>query len=119
MRPRLLVFQRFGLGEGIAGLSAEGIIDKIARDAEEPGAELGRLPEIGELAPGGDEDLLREVFAAGDIAAGAVGQGADRCLVAGDNLPEGIALAAQTQFHKPGVAGRFQLKHLFHFIYSK
>ena len=67
--------------EGVAA----GGVDEIAGDAAQPGAELGGLAKFGQLFPGGDEDVLRDVLAMGDAAGGGVGEGADERLVTLDD----------------------------------
>ncbi len=97
------VVQGCSAGHGIADLAAEGGVDEVAQDAIQPGAELGGLFEIAQLAPGEDEGFLREVLAAGDVAAGAVGEGADGGLIACDELAKGIAIASEAELYEAGV----------------
>lgn len=59
---------------------------------------------MGELAPCDEEGFLGEVFALGEAAGGAVCQGADQGLVAGNDLAEGIAIAGDG-FGDEGVIG--------------
>src|SRR5581483_981489 len=103
--------ERLGAGERVASLAAEGVVNEVAGDAVKPGAELAGFLEFGQFAPGGDEDFLGEVLAAGNIAAGAVSHCADGRLVAGDQLAKGLAIACRTEFHQARVVVRLVLQH--------
>jgi hypothetical protein len=77
-RARQLRVQRIGLPGGGAHLAAPGVMDEIAGDAAEPALEPAWFLQGGKILPGGDEGILREVLAALDIAAGAVGDAANQ-----------------------------------------
>src|SRR4051794_36162999 len=77
----------------------------MAGDAAEPGAEALGFAELGELAPGGEKDFLRHVFALADAPGAAVGEGTDERLVAGDDAAEGVAVSTERGGDQFGVGG--------------
>ena len=78
---------------GLMLLFAKEIVDEIAGDATQPGAQFFRFAQIAQLFPGGDKDILREVLALAQAAGGAVGERADEALIPRNDLAEGIAVA--------------------------
>jgi len=92
-------------GKRIADLFSRGIVDEVARDAEEPAFEFGGFFKVAEFAPGDDKCFLGKVFAPADVATTAVGEGGDGVLVFGDELGESIAVASEDGFHEARVVG--------------
>ena len=62
-------------------------------DPAEPGLELRWFAQLGELPPGAQEGILRDVFTAGEIAADAVCLRANERLVAGYEDGESFPIA--------------------------
>ena len=88
---------------GFDALAAQPIMDDIARDAAEPGAEFSGFVQIGQAFPGDDKGFLGEVLALGQAARGAVSQRANERLVAGHDLGEGVAIARQAFADQQGI----------------
>ena len=108
---RQAFIQRFGGGKGIAGLLAEGAVDEVSGNAIEPGPELGGFLEIAEFAPGDEKGFLGEILAAGQIATGAVREGADSGLMAVHEAAKSLAIAGPAQFDQPGVFRYIAIRH--------
>ena len=113
---RLVEGQRFGRGgfgngvEGFGGVARfaalffQAIVGVITGDLAKPGAELVRFAQTVELLPSRDESVLGDVFALAQAASIAVSEGADKRLITGDDLAEGIAIAGEALGDEGGIA---------------
>ena len=78
-------------------------MDDIAGDAAEPRTEPAALVQVAQVLPGGEERFLGQVFAAAAAAGGAVGEGTDQRLVAGDDPAKGLGITRQALLNELGV----------------
>jgi hypothetical protein len=93
-----------------APLPAEFLANDKSSDAAQPRPQFRGLAQLGQLPPRGQKSLLRQVFALGEAARGAVGQGTNQRLMPFHNLTEAIAAARQAlrdQLGIVGLGGRF------------
>src|SRR5690349_1044446 len=67
--------ERFRISQRFTAFAAQTVVDPVAGDAAEPGAQLRRLAQMPEMFPGSDEGFLGEVLALAEAAGGAVSQG--------------------------------------------
>jgi len=78
----------------LVALLAQRIVDEIAREAAEPGPQFFRLAQFAEFPPRCHECFLGQIFTLAEAAGRAVSQRTNQTLIARDNLPEGVAMAA-------------------------
>jgi len=81
---------------------AHGIEGLAAGDLAEPGAKLFRVCDSREARPGGDERLLREIFATMKVATEGINHAGDHSLTAAHDLPKGVAASEVTFSHRVG-----------------
>ena len=79
---------------------------QVARDTAQPWPESFTGAKPIELAPRGDEGLLRDGLAEPLIAGGAVRNRGDDILIASDEIPKGIVLTTQAGLDQLDVASR-------------
>ena len=95
--------QRFGRVAGFPSLLFQKAVNVIARNTAEPGTEFGRFTQVPQLLPGGNERLLRQIFALAEAAGGAVGQRTNQGLIARYDTGKGIAVARQASGDQIGI----------------
>jgi hypothetical protein len=77
----------------------------VTDDAAQPRAEDGRVLQLAEMPPGGDERLLRDLLAEMQIAAGAIGHGTGQVLIATHQSLEGTGIAFGRPQDQGGLIG--------------
>jgi hypothetical protein len=78
-------------------------VREIPRNAAEPSAQLRRFAEGRQLFPGGDENLLGEILAAREFAAGTERERVHRRLMALDDFAKGQPVARAVQLDEAGI----------------
>ena len=91
--------------DGFAAFAAARVGGEPPGDAAEPGAQLFGFAELAQFLPRGDEDFLREVFAAAQAAGGIVGQRANERLVARDDFRKSASAIREAAFDEFSIAG--------------
>src|SRR5436190_24169805 len=94
----------FGSMNWLVSVATECLADEIARDAAQPGTQLGWLTQMREFFPSGNERILRDVLTLAHAAGGTVAQRADQRLITFDDLSECISLTCQAAGHQLSIA---------------
>ncbi len=92
--------------------------DLVPQDPTQPRAQLFRLTQRSQLAPGLDKRLLREVLALAQLAGRGIRQRTQQPLVPLHDPAERRALAGQAGRHQLRVAGYFDGRHVFRGVHD-
>ena len=92
-------------------VAAPGVSEQIADDAAQPAGPATRIVEICLTLPRGQKRLLCDVFAAGKVAGGAVGDRRNVILIAANQLGKRLAIAGLKSLDQLGIVFHDQLPH--------
>ena len=79
------------------------VMKGVARDSAEPGFQAGRLPQLPQLLPRAQKDVLTHILALRDAARGTIGHRANQRLIPLHDLSEGLALSGHAARDEIGI----------------